>query len=221
LLPTEYIYEFAAGNAEKTVVVDESFIDFAGCISVMERLEAAPLDNVIVIKSLSKSLGVPGIRLGFTYSHDVRFNRTLRDALPIWNTNSVAEGFLELILKHRNSLAASFEKSARDRAEFAETLAGFACVKRVYPSGGNFLLVEFHGKPDLRRLASHLLARHAVYVKDVTHKFDDGKGYLRLAVRLPEENVLLLRRLAEYFSEERGASPVVGSDRECRLRRAA
>ena len=201
-LEAEWVHQFAARYPEKTVLVDESFIDFADGPSVFELLERTPLSNVIVIKSLSKVLGVPGLRLGFCYSHDPSFHRAVGDALPIWNSNSLAEFFLEVILKHRQSLAESFHKTKKDRAEFAERLANEPFVRRVHESAANFILVELEGSVKARKLASWLLAKRGVYVKDVSDRFADEKRYLRLAVRLPEENNRLVEYLERYFEKE-------------------
>jgi histidinol-phosphate/aromatic aminotransferase/cobyric acid decarboxylase-like protein len=202
LVESEWIHQFAARHPGKTVLVDESFIDFAAGPSMFELLEKTPLSNVIVIKSLSKVLGVPGLRLGFSYSHDPLFNQKVGESLPIWNSNSLAEYFLEVLLKHRQSLAESFRKTKNDREEFAEYLAKEPFVRRVHESAANFLLVELAGSVKVRELASWLLSTRGVYVKDVSDRFADQKSYLRLAVRLPEENKRLVEYLGLYLGKQ-------------------
>ena len=68
ILETENIYQFAKNNLKKFFIVDESFIDFSNQKSIIQYLEKDPLENLIVITSLSKSYGLPGIRLGYIYS---------------------------------------------------------------------------------------------------------------------------------------------------------
>jgi histidinol-phosphate/aromatic aminotransferase/cobyric acid decarboxylase-like protein/choline kinase len=196
LIPSEWIYAFAEKNQAQTVIVDESFIEFADVPSVLSLLEKKPLNNVLIIKSLSKSLGVPGIRLGYAYTCNTELMHYLRSQVPIWNMNSIAEHYLEIILKHRNALKRSFEQTAKDRAAFGERLAACPQVERVYPSAGDFLLVELKGKASAAaQLTNLLLEKYSIYVKDVTDKFNNGKGYLRLAVRLPEENERVVKAL--------------------------
>ena len=207
LLESEWIHQFAARHPGKTVLVDESFIDFADCPSSFELLEKTPLSNVIVIKSLSKVLGVPGLRMGFSYSHDAVFNQKVRDSLPIWNSNSVAEYFLEVLLKHRQSLAESFQRTKKDREAFAERLAREPFVRRVHESAANFILVELATSVKPRELVSWLLSTRGVYVKDVSDRFADRKSYLRLAVRLPEENKRLVEYIKLYFEEANVSTP--------------
>jgi histidinol-phosphate/aromatic aminotransferase/cobyric acid decarboxylase-like protein/choline kinase len=197
-LETQRIYDFARNNPEKVCIVDESFIEFAGVRSMRETLESSPLANVIVVKSLSKSLGVPGLRLGYVYCTDPKVNARYREAMPIWNLNSVAENFLEIILKHRKSLAESFVQTIQDREGFARGLRHVPGVAKVYPSGADFLLATCHRPREaLAALVSRLLEERSIFVKDVSSKFTDGKSYLRFAVRLPGENRLLCQALAD------------------------
>jgi histidinol-phosphate/aromatic aminotransferase/cobyric acid decarboxylase-like protein len=208
-LESEWIRQFAESHPEKTVLVDESFIDFADGPSLLQLLEENPCSNVILIKSLSKVLGVPGLRLGLCYGHDPALHEAIREALPIWNSNSVAENFLEVILKHRRSLTESLTRTKRDRRAFARRLGDEPLVRRVHEGGANFLLVELEDSIDGRDLSSSLLSREGVYVKDVSDRFADGRPRLRLAVRLPEENEwlagLLHRYLEQGWPSSRGA----------------
>jgi len=195
-IDSEWIYQFALINSSKIVIVDESFIDFANGSSIIDLLEKETLNNVIVIKSLSKSLGIPGVRLGFVYSSNREFNQLLNNALPIWNSNSLAEYFLEIILKHRKSLDLSYKNTIIDRELFTYKLLALYYIDTVYPSSANFILVKFkRNRTELSSLVKDLLAKYSVYVKDVSDKFNDNGYYLRIAVRLPTENELLIRNM--------------------------
>jgi histidinol-phosphate/aromatic aminotransferase/cobyric acid decarboxylase-like protein len=209
VLSTEWLVDFAARHPDKWLLVDESFIDFSEEVPVLERLKARPLDNVVVLKSLSKCYGVPGLRLGFLYTTHRELMAHCAGEVPIWNMNSMAEFFLETLLKHRRALAQSFRQTMADRDELGAALAALPAVERVFPSGANFLLVRLAGGPEgAAALAQRLLAEHAIYVKDVSSRFHDSHGYWRVAVRLPEENDRLLglvRSLARPVEVPRAA----------------
>jgi histidinol-phosphate/aromatic aminotransferase/cobyric acid decarboxylase-like protein/choline kinase len=197
IVSTEWLLDFAERNGDKWLLVDESFIDFSGQASVLDRLRDRPLRNVIVLKSLSKCLGVPGLRLGLLYTADQALLDHCARQVPIWNMNSMAEFFLEVLLKHRRTLAQSFRQTMADRDEFAVALAAVPAVEHVFDSAANFLLVRLAGgRRGAATLGERLLADHAIYVKDVSSRFPDGHGYWRVAVRLPEENRRLLTLLA-------------------------
>ncbi len=207
IIPTAWIHDFAARSPDKTVIVDESFIEFAEMPSVLSILEEKPLDNILIIKSLSKSLGVPGIRLGYAYSSSVELMSFLRGMVPIWNMNSFAENYLEVILKHRTALKASFVQTGKDRAAFFLRLGESSQVEKVFASSGDFLLLRLApGAPPADTLTRELLSGFSIYVKDVTDKFQDGNQYLRLAVRLPEENERLLAALAQIAGKGNAAT---------------
>ncbi len=201
LLPTAWIYRFAEERPGMQVIVDESFLAFSDQPSIVSLLEQRPLPNVVVLTSLSKSLGIPGVRLGYAYTCDAGLAADLARALPIWNLNSIAEHVLEIALKHRPGLAASLRQTAADRAAFAVGLAAVPGVAAVHPSGGNFLLVTLRGGlGPASNLVDRLLARHALYVKDVSDRLPGDRIHLRFAVRLPEENQRLCAALTEELA---------------------
>ena len=216
-LPTGEIYALAAQHSSKTFLVDESFSGFSADASIESALEREPLANVHVLVSLSKALGVPGLRIGYLYSHDTDFIEQVGRRLPIWNMNSVAEHFLELLLKFRPELEASFEQTARDREDLRESLLVLPCVAQVYPSGGNFLLVRLEAPVVAGQvLRGLLLAEHAIEVKDVSSRMRAPSGHLRLAVRKPDENQLLtdaLRDLLPVAVDQLGGAAVASRNR--------
>jgi histidinol-phosphate/aromatic aminotransferase/cobyric acid decarboxylase-like protein len=197
----EYIHHFAQENPEKTVIVDESFIDFSEKISVLSLLQNQPLDNVIIIKSLSKTLGVPGLRLGFVFSSDAEFNQNVKDFLPIWNSNSIAEFFLEILLKHRGSLEESYQRTVLDRKAFFRHCSELSYIKKVHTSAANFLLLEFEKSAKNRDLPLWLMEHHSIYIRNVSDKFDNGNYFFRIAVRLPEENMRLIHCMNRYYHQ--------------------
>lgn len=201
LLDGDWIHAFARGNPGKTFLVDESFQGFSAETPLTARLEGEPLPNVLVLASLSKTLGVPGARLGYVYCCDSALTGEILDSLPIWNANSVAEHFLELMLKHRESLAESYARTAADREALATGLRSLPRVEEVYPSAANFLLARFEsaaGPSD--RIVDHLLREDSIFVKDVSDRFGGSSVWFRFAVRLPRENERLCEALGRALA---------------------
>ncbi|NLH94249.1 MAG: aminotransferase class I/II-fold pyridoxal phosphate-dependent enzyme [Candidatus Cloacimonetes bacterium] len=192
------IIELARSEPTKTIIVDESFIEFSEQPSVQELLKLDELKNVIILKSLSKSLGIPGLRIGYIYSRDKETIYELNKRIPIWNTNSIAEYFLEIILKHRSELNASINSTIIDRNLFAQQLSELPFIEKVYPSKANFILVRLKIEQDqLIQLRSYLFSEWNIYIKDLSLKLNDGGSYIRLAVRLPHENLELINALQQ------------------------
>ena len=197
VLPTEDLFDMASRHPKTVFLIDESFVDFCDETPVQDLLVDKHLDNVLIIKSLSKSLGVPGIRLGYVYSTNRELITTIKEEIPIWNINSMAEYFLELLFKNRPQLEASFQKSKDDRKEFAEALRTLEGVKDVVNGGGHFILVRVD--PALfpsPKIVDDLLIQHATYVKDVTEAMGSSDTHLRFAVRDQRDNMRLVNILA-------------------------
>jgi adenosylcobyric acid synthase len=198
LLATAELYSLAEKYPETLFWIDESFLAFSDQPSIIELLESRPLNNVVVLTSLSKCLGAPGLRLGYVYSRDTALIDAIGAALPVWNLSSPAEFLLELLVKFQTAYANSLERTAADREALRADLAELPIVARVYPSGGNFLLVEMRGTDDTASaIRQGLLTAHNIEVKDVTDRFSDRRPRLRIAVRLPEENARLVEGLLE------------------------
>jgi histidinol-phosphate/aromatic aminotransferase/cobyric acid decarboxylase-like protein len=183
--------------------VDESFLAFSDQPSIVELLQNEPLDNVLVLVSLSKSLGAPGRRLGYAYSCNQSLIETIGAELPVWNLSAPAEFLLELLLKFGPAYTTSLELTVNDRESLRDALVELPFVAEVPPSGGNFLLIQLEGADS--RLAGQirdwLLERYNIEIKDVTGRFPDGTPRLRVAVRTKVENALLVGALRDLCQE--------------------
>ena len=205
-LPSAELHALARRHPSTRFLVDESFIDFSDYGSMRCELETEPLPNIVVLCSLSKTLGIPGLRIGYLYSSDRALLDELDAQIPIWNMGALAEYFIELLLKFRPQLEASLQQTRVDRAYFRAALLSVPVVAEVTPSGGNFLLVTLHGGAETAAgLRQALLTSEAIDVKDVTRKFGDAKPRLRLAVRRPEENARLCAALDGLASAARAS----------------
>ena len=146
---------------------------------------------------MSKTYGLPGVRLGYAYTTNRDLKALLEAEIPIWNMNSVAENFLEIILKHKNSLIDSFARTKLDRTNFMTDLQNISAIKKVYESSGNFLMIQLSEKlPNSMNVVESLLNQESIYVKDVSGRFKEaGSKYLRLAVRTEADNYKLVEAL--------------------------
>jgi histidinol-phosphate/aromatic aminotransferase/cobyric acid decarboxylase-like protein len=197
IMPSACLLKEMTLRRDKFFVIDESFIDFSSDVS-MESFGNSAGDNFIIIKSLSKVLGVPGIRLGYVFTNNRAIHDYFMDNLPVWNVNSISEFLLEVLLKHRKSFAHSVMQTKIDRESFSKMLMESPAVKKVFPSSANFLLVKLClSSKQINFLVSRLLNEHGIYVKSISEKFSDGFGYLRLAVRFPSENAALVEALTK------------------------
>jgi histidinol-phosphate/aromatic aminotransferase/cobyric acid decarboxylase-like protein/choline kinase len=197
-IPTDLIYALAARTPSTVFLVDESFLAFSGQQSLIGLLTAAPLENVLVLTSLGKPLGIPGLRLGYLYTANRKLWRAFSEHMPIWGVNAMAEFFMELTIKFRSDLERSIALTVAERSRMQSLLEEFAFVSHVYDSGANFVLVELLGRDP--RIASSLrealLIKDKIEIKDASTKFPDRIPRLRIAVRTETENDRLIKALS-------------------------
>lgn len=199
-LPKADVCRLAAWCEEQGVrlLLDESFVDFA------DELDSTFLDDflleryphLVVMKSISKSYGVPGVRLGVLASADVELVGQVRKGVSIWNINSFGEFYLQIAEKYQGDYRSALAKLRAARAQMARDLGELPGV-RVLPSQANYLMVELSGTCSASELTRRLLVEDSLLVKDLSSKVRrDGKQYLRLAVRTFEENAALVEAIA-------------------------
>ncbi|MBD5557549.1 MAG: aminotransferase class I/II-fold pyridoxal phosphate-dependent enzyme [Desulfovibrio sp.] len=206
-IPRADVLRLADWCAERKMrlVVDESFVDFAdqdGSLLQDEVLEAHP--GMMVVKSISKSYGVPGLRLGILASADTDLVASLKKDVAIWNINSFAEFYLQIAEKYKKDYEDGLGKFRKARADFMAALSALPHV-RVYPSQANYVLVELLDGISARELTKQLLLGHDMLIKDLSAKIRlGGRQFVRIAVRSAEDN----RELADALKclLERGAS---------------
>lgn len=177
------------------LVIDESFVDFAdeGDSTIIEQDILSANPHLFVMKSISKSYGVPGLRLGVLASGDEEIISKMKKDVAIWNINSFGEFFMQIEEKYKKDYAAALIKIRAERSRFQSELAKIKGV-RVIPSQANFVMVELEKGISPKELLKTLLIKHNLLIKELTTK-TNGRNYLRLAVRNTEENDVLIQAL--------------------------
>jgi len=181
-------------------VLDESFVDFTAEGSVNSLLDNALLEeypHLIVIKSISNSYGVPGLRLGIAVSSDQEVMDAIRARLSIWNINSFAEFYLQIFGKYEKDYYKACEDFREERRTFIRQLSAVPYL-RIIDSEANFFLAEVLGRSSTK-LTQRLLSDHHILIKDCSGKDGfDGRSYVRIAVRSRADNVRLTQAFMSW-----------------------
>lgn len=185
------------------LIVDESFVDFVENGATLEQLTLITdeiletyREGLYVIKSISKSYGIPGARLGILVSADTHMIKRVKEKLSIWNINSFGEFYMQIAEKYRKDYLIAIDKIRQERKYFMERLEGVSFVRPI-PSQANYIMCEVTNGILSSDLAAYLL-RNNILIKDLSHKINNRKEYIRLAVRCRNENEYLVRVLEEY-----------------------
>ncbi len=186
-----------AKSRKINLIVDESFVDFADEKDATLVKQDILVDNphLFVIKSISKSYGVPGIRLGILASGDEEVINSVKRDVSIWNINSFAEFYMQIAEKYRKSYEAGLERFKAERKRFATKLNTIKGV-RVVPSEANYFMLELTGAITSRELTVLLLKKYNILIKDLSKKLAGREGnYIRVAVRDADDNNKLVDAL--------------------------
>lgn len=177
------------------IIVDESFVDFAdeenSTIIDQEIINENP--HLYVIKSISKSFGVPGIRLGVLISGNTDVINQIKKDISIWNINSFGEFYMQIYEKYKKDYAKALELLREERKRFQNELMKIHGL-RVIPSQANYIMVELTNGMTSKEFTKVLLMKHNILVKDLSNKVD-GKQFLRLAVRDTIDNDKLINAI--------------------------
>ncbi|HSE18864.1 MAG TPA: histidinol-phosphate transaminase [Pyrinomonadaceae bacterium] len=178
------------------IVIDESFLDFSDLESAVHLIPRA--QNLVVVKSLGKSLGWHGVRLGYAAMNS-RAADLLRSELPFWNVNGLAAYILKNVSEFKDEFRQSLALVAQDRAYMLEQLELIPGL-RVFPSKANFLYVELPCNVPGRQLRDRLLERYGLMVRECSNKIGSSERYLRLAVQTKAAVDLLVQALSRELS---------------------
>ena len=202
-IPKADILRLAQWCEERQIrlVVDESFVDFSedyatNSLLSDEILESYP--HMAVMKSISKSYGVPGLRLGILASADKELIAAIKKEVSIWNLNSFAEFFMQIYNKHEKDYQRACAKFVAERADFERQLRQVPFF-RVMSSQANYFLCEVLPPYSASEIVIYMLKQHNILTRDCSGKpgLDPKKQYMRIAVRNHEENTRLVEGLRE------------------------
>ncbi len=198
-IPKEGLLKLIGWAKEKNIrlVIDESFADFSdepdNTLIDQKILNANP--HLYVMKSISKSYGVPGLRLGVLASGDTDMIRYIKKDVAIWNINSFAEFYMQIEEKYKKDYESALVKFRAERKRFESRLSEIDGL-RIIPSQANYVMVELGHSISPKKLLEVLLVKHDLLIKELTSK-TEGRSFLRLAVRDTRDNDILLAALQE------------------------
>lgn len=202
-IPKADVLRLAGWCADNGVrlVVDESFVDFSegwrdNSLLHDDILEAYP--TMAVMKSISKSYGVPGIRLGILCSADEALIARIKKMVSIWNINSFAEYFMQIFTKYEKDYFRACDKFIAERNDFEKRLREIPFL-RVIPSQANYFLCEIKAPLTAREIVIDTLKRHDILLRDCSDKGGlNGGQFLRIAVRDHADNSRLIEALKQF-----------------------
>jgi len=194
-IPLEEMIEFLHRARDlQLVIVDESFIDFSGDPIPSLLPFADQFTNLLIVRSMSKHCGVPGLRLGYCYSANLYILNRLRRFVPTWNLNTLAQYFLSQLPANVADYHEGRKRLIADVEDLYQNLRTIPRIE-VYPTGANFLLFKVNNGLTANRLQTLLLEEHEMYVRDCSNKLGMDAFHIRVASQGREKDARLVHAL--------------------------
>ena len=194
-LPLEEMVDFLERTQDlELVVVDESFIDFAGDPIPSLLPIADRFSNLLIVRSMSKHCGVPGLRLGYCYSANLYVLNRLRRFVPTWNLNTLAQYFLSLLPSTDTEYHVARRRLIADVSWLYNALRPSSRLD-VYPTGANFVLFKIKNGMTATELQMRLLTENQMYVRDCSNKLGMDNFHIRVASQGREKDSRLVDAL--------------------------
>jgi len=188
------IIELVKGNSNRLIVVDEAFMDFVDDDEKYSVIREAPLiDNLIVVRSLTKFYGFPGLRLGYLVANESNVNKLMQFKEP-WTVNTFAQIAGHIAINDVEFAVNTRQYMSREKAFLYEGLADIKGIRPLQPSV-NFILVRIHNAETTSSRIQDLLIKNNIIIRDCSNFIGLNDKYFRVAVKTREENQKLLSAL--------------------------
>ena len=203
-IPVDGIHKVARWCEDNDIrlVLDESFVDFSvgyenNTFLRNELLEKYP--HMCVIKSISKSYGVPGLRLGILCSADASLIAKMKKQVSIWNINSFAEFFMQIYPKYKEDYKRACDQFIQTREDFEKELREIPFIK-VMPSQANYFFLEVLPPYKPQELCAILLKEYNILASAcLAKKGIEPNRYMRIAVRDYDDNNKFINAMKELI----------------------
>ena len=192
LLPKKQVLSIikAAKKLSSIVFVDECFIELVPDSNESVISYVKKYDNLFVLRSLTKSFGLPGIRIGYAAASKQMIEILQKIKIP-WSVNSLAQNSASIALKNKSHLVKSrsvIKKELKYLKNKIVQLDGFKC----HDSSTNFILIKT--RHDSTKLQQKLL-KDKILIRDCKNFRGLNNHYIRIAVKSHKDNLKLVRAL--------------------------
>lgn len=197
MLATKQIMKIIENIDSSTkILLDECFIELADNPEANTMIDQiSEFDNLVILRSLTKSFGLAGLRVGYSVCNPTLAKRLSTNKIP-WNVNSLAQVAGVAALRERRCLSkarALIKKERRFLHDNIEKLESFHPIR----SDSNFFLVHLQGR-NSTQFRDRLLKKSGVLVRDCSTFTGMGAQYIRIAIKKHSENILLLKALEAF-----------------------
>jgi threonine-phosphate decarboxylase len=182
------------------VLIDESFIELVDednkAYSFIDKVNE--FDNLVVLRSFTKSFALAGLRIGYCVSNPKLAKKIAAKHIS-WNVNGVAQMAAIVALKDVKRIAKARELVQKERTFMYKYINGNLENIAACSSDANYFLIHLKSG-DSKKIRDVMLARRGILVRDCSTFNGMGSRYIRVAVKIHDQNLLLLNALQSLGS---------------------
>ena len=201
ILATKQIMKIIENVDSSTrILLDECFIELADNSDANTMIEQiSEFDNLVILRSMTKSFGLAGLRVGYGVCNPTLAKKLSANKIP-WNVNGLAQvaGVYALSDSRFLSKARALVKKER---KFLHDNIGKLKSFRPLRSDSNYFLVHLQGR-NSTQFRDKLLKKTGVLVRDCSTFTGMGTQYIRLSIKMHKENMLILKALEAFDSDD-------------------
>ena len=185
-----------AAERRRYVLLDEAFIDYLPEQSLTKASGSLP--NLVVFRSVTKFYGIPGLRVAYAVTNP-ELARSLSQNLPPWPISTLASHGVIAALEDGDYAVRARALNDDRRSELRAGLEGLGLV--TYASSANFLLFKVPPGVDAILFWRYLIKKHHIVIRSCANYEGLAPRHFRVAVRTRDQNLRLVRALAESLTE--------------------
>ncbi len=199
-LQPEAIHELVDRCSRQLILLDETYAEFCGQ-NFLPLIDRYP--NVVILRTLSKSRGLPGLRCGFLFASAAVMDRLQRLRSP-YNMTSVAVSLGTGVLQRDTGFRDRLQRAVEARAHVQRCMMskGFDSP----PSDTHFCLLKMGGHC---KAVNRYLTEHSIRIKDMGAVVP---GFIRLSVANRAEAEVFLQQVEKWFSHQTATQSSGGRD---------
>lgn len=190
------LHSLLENNPKTLFVIDEAYIDFtANKISMINEINSFP--NLLIVKSLTKTYSIPGLRLGYIISQKQNIQAIQLAKMP-WSVNTMAIEAGKFIVENATDIALPLETLLADTSDFISALQQIENIE-VYPTTTNFFLCQTKVKT-ASKLKEYLLKEHQLLIRDASNFKGLSPQHFRVATQTSVQNQLLIDAIDQWMT---------------------
>jgi threonine-phosphate decarboxylase len=197
ILSVSSIEDFCKNNPEIHFIIDEAYVELSDKCETSIQL-VLEYENLIIVRSLTKSFTIPGIRLGYVAASSKIIEKLKTIKMP-WSVNSLAIEAGDFILNDYYNLLPKKNIVTTESKKLQNELSKFSELE-IIPSDCNYFLASLKNGI-ASELKQYLIEEYNFLIRDASNFRGLNNSHFRIAAQKPEFNTMLVDAIKQWLNK--------------------